>query len=97
VRNIGEYTPITKASTLYLKVLARIVDVEKWDDREYITRQEFEKLLCNDAELENDYVDLFSLESIFIYVPFEITCREYRFYCMIINLEIELIYFKLQE
>ena len=49
------YALITKTSTFYLKVLARIVDVEKWDDREYISRQDFEKFLNNNQELEIEY------------------------------------------
>ena len=96
VRNIEPYTPITMTSTFYLKVLARIVDVEKWDEREYVSRQEFEKFLHNNQELENEYVDLFSLEATFIYMPFEIADRDYRFYCMINNKEIALIFFQME-
>lgn len=92
-----DFTPITKQNgdVIFSKLEMRLIEVGQWEDATFkIDRQDFEKYLDKNSDLQNYYIEMYSKSDRFFVSEMEIENYIFEFYILIKNERIALIYFK---
>ena len=80
-----DFSPITMdySEVIFSKLECRLIEVGQWEDATFeIERQDFEKYLNQNSDLQNYYIEM------------EIENQVFEFYMLVVNKRIALVYYR---
>ena len=92
-----DFTPITMeySDVIFSKLEMRLIEIGQWEDATFeIERQDFEKYLNQNSDLQNYYIDMFSKNDRFFVSEMEIENQVFEFYMLVVNKRIALVYYR---